>query len=105
MKDKICTSIELYLDNVTLSLSVRESLKKEKGSLKNFGYIKVHDGSLDSKEVFWDNINYFLRADKKEFKKECKEDLDKADYNWKETYKTIKKLLKRAEKLNLITIG
>lgn len=75
MKDKIYTTVELNLDNVTLSLSVRENLKKEKGNLKNFGCVKIHDGSLGSEEVFWDNIDYFISCRKKEFKKECKKRL------------------------------
>ena len=76
MKDnKIYTTVELNLDNVTLSISVRENLKKEKGNLKNFGCIKIHDGSLDTEEVFWDNICFFTdcclvnSAGKEKFKK------------------------------------
>lgn len=104
MKDKIHTEVNLHLDDVTLSISVKENLKKYKEKLVNFGYIEVSTGTIGAEECFWDNINFFLNCGKKEFKKECSEELERKGFNWKQTYKTIKKLLKRAEKLNLITV-
>ena len=72
--------------------------------MKNFGYIQVTTGAIDEKPVFWDGIDFFLECGKKQFKKECEEDLDKAGFDCNTTYKSIKKLLKRAVKLKLLCI-
>ena len=101
---KIHTSVELSIDSTTLNISTSDKLKSHKGNLKNFGYIQVTTGTVDEKPVFWDGIDFFLECGKKQFKKECEEDLDKAGFDCDTTYKSIKKLLKRAVKLKLLCI-
>jgi hypothetical protein len=102
MKDIIKTCVKLYIDDVELNLYVKEDLKREEGVLKNFGNIEITDGRLETKPIFWDGIDFFLKCDKKTFKKECKEELVAADYDWRKVYKIIKTLLKRAKKLKII---
>ena len=103
MEDKISTDIKFYLNNIELVISVTDKLTRQEGALKNFGYIRVSTGTIDEEECFWDNIDFFISAGKKEFKEECKGDLKKCNFPVKETYKTIKKLLKRAKKLKLLS--
>lgn len=100
--DNIRTYVQFFLDEVELNISVTDKLKKQEGILKAFGHIQVSSGSINAHECFWDNLHYFQNCDYKEFKEECKKDLDKGDFSVKQTYKTIKKLLKRAEKLNIL---
>lgn len=101
-KEDIQTSVKFYLKDVELNLYVTDDLKKQEGCLQNYGYIEINDGSIGAESVFWDGIGFFLRCDKKTFKKECKKDLVAIDYDWKDVYKTIKILLKRAKKLKII---
>lgn len=101
--ENIQTSVELHLNNTTLVVSVRDNLKKQKGNLKNFGYIKIHDGRLDTEEVFWDNLKWFFEINKDK-KKEIKEELkDKGQY-YKGVIKDIKRLIERAKELDLLCI-
>lgn len=102
--ENIQTSVELHLNNTTLVVSVRGNLKKQKKNLKNFGHICIHDGSLDTKDVFWDNLSYFFEIDgekRESIKKELKES---AQY-YKGVVKDIKRLIGRAKKLDLIWTG
>ena len=103
MKEKINTCIQLYLNEVELNISVKEDLSCQDGVLKNYGYIQVSTGSIGEKECFWDNLDFFLNCGKKEFKQDCKKELQQKGFNYKEVYKTIKQLLKRAKKLNILT--
>ena len=104
MKDKVNISAQFYLNDIELNISVKEDMSKhEKGEpLHRFGHIQITDGTIDDKPIFWDGIPFFIECGKKEFKKECGKDLKKKGYEWKETYKIIKKLLKTAKKLNVI---
>ena len=102
MKNNIQTYIQFYLDDVELNISVTSKLKKQEGNLKGFGYIQVSSGETNAHECFWDGIEFFKQCDYKTFKEECKGDLEKGEYPVKQTYKAIKKLLKRAKKLNLL---
>ena len=38
----------------------------------------------------------------KEFKRECQKDLKELEYNTEKTFKTIKRLIKKAVKLNIL---
>ncbi len=98
------TYVQLFLNDIELNISVTNKLKRQEGNLKNFGYIRLTDGGKDSETVMWDNIPFFFNIKYKAFKKECGEDLKKINFPPKKAYKTIKKLIKRANKLNLITI-
>jgi hypothetical protein len=100
---EINTTIQLQLNDITLNISVTDKLNKQEGNLENFGFIEITNGSKEDRPLFWDNINFFLRCNKKDFKKECKEELKEKGYNWKESYKEINTLLKRATKLKIIT--
>lgn len=100
--DNIQTYVQFYLDEVELNISVTDKLKKQEGNLKGFGHIQISSGSIGAHECFWDYIEFFQKCDYKEFKEECKSDLDKGNFPVKQTYKAIKKLLKRAEKLNIL---
>ena len=101
-KDDIQTYIQFYLDEVELNISVKKDLTghKENEPLHNFGYIRISGYNY----CFWDNVDFFISAGKKEFKEECKEELKQKGFeDWKTIYKKIKSLLKRAKKLSLIT--
>lgn len=100
--EKIHTEISLNLNDVELNISVKEDLTALDGVLKNWGFIRITDGCLDTKPIFWDGLDYFTSCGKKQFKKECKEELKNAGYEWREIYKIIKSLLRRAEKLNIL---
>lgn len=104
-KDDVQTYIQFYLDEVELNVSVNEDLSgyKENEPLHSFGYIQVSTGHINNEDCFWDNVLFFISAGKKEFKEECKKELKEKGLDWKDIYKKIKILLKRAEKLNLIS--
>ena len=105
-KDNVQTYIQFYLDEVELNISVKDDLSghKENDPLRNFGHFQVSTGHKDNEDCFWDNISFFISAGKKEFKEECKKELQQKGFkDWKETYKKVKTLLKRAKKLNLIS--
>lgn len=104
MKEKIQTYVQLFLNDVELSISLTNKLKRQEGNLKNFGFIQIANGGKDSETVFWDNLKFFYDIKYKSFKIECGDDLKKINFPPKKAYKTIKKLIKRANKLNLITI-
>ena len=102
MENKIQTYVQFFLDDVELNISVTDKLKKQEGNLKGFGHFQISSGSIGAHECFWDNISFFQNCGYKEFKEECKDDLNKGDFPVKQTYKAIKKLLRRAEKLNIL---
>lgn len=101
---KIYTNVELYIGNTTLVVSVTDTLKKQEGNLKNFGHICIHDGSMDTKEVFWDNLSYFFEIDRKK-EKSIKKELKMNGQYYKGVVKDVKKLVKRAKKLDLLWTG
>jgi|GEM_PF-3788505 len=104
-EDNIQTYIEFHLNEVKLNISVKKDLTryKEDEPLHHFGYIEVNTGYIDTEYCFWDGIPFFISVGKKEFKKECKKELQEKGFeDWKDIYRKIKKLLKRAKKLNLI---
>ena len=76
---------------------------KEDETLHNFGYFEISGGNIGEKPIFWDGIEWTLKVGKKEFKKEFSKELKEKGLDWKEAYKKVKILLKRAKKLNLIS--
>lgn len=84
MKNKIQTYVQLYAGNVELNIAVTDDLKFTVGNLKNFGHIAVSSGEVD--------------------KEECGKKLEERGFNVEETYKDIKQLLKRAFKINILTV-
>ena len=104
MENKINTYVRFYLNDIELNICVKEDLSgyKENEPLYRFGYFQITDGRIEDRPLFWDKVSYFIECGKKEFKKECKKELKEKEYNWKETYRDIKILLKRAKKLKLL---
>tara|TARA_R110000782_G_scaffold201763_1_gene290390 strand:+ start:4053 stop:4367 length:315 start_codon:yes stop_codon:yes gene_type:complete len=104
MKKNIITNVQFFLEDIELTITVKKDFTKyeKEEPLKNFGYIQITHGSINDKPIFWDGLNFFLECNKKEFEEECGEDLKRKGYDWKETYKIIKTLLKRAKKLNIL---
>lgn len=100
--NRIGTEVNLYLNNVELTISTTKNLKKESGNLTNFGSITVSTGKIGAKECFWDNLEYFFNISYEDFRKECRSELREKGFKTKETYKDIQKLLKRAFKLKLL---
>lgn len=101
--DKIHTNVEFCLNNTTLNVTVTKDLKKETGNLKNFGYIQIHDGRVDTEGVFWDNLEWFFEINKDK-KKEIKEELKEKGQYYKGVVKDIKRLIKRAKELDLLCL-
>lgn len=104
--EKIYTEVQLHKGNTTLNITVNEDLKREEreeGVLKNSGNITIHDGRLDTKEVFWDNLSYFFNIDKKK-KKDIKSELKKKGQYYKGVVKDIKTLINRAKELDLLCL-
>jgi hypothetical protein len=102
MKDKIQTYIQLYSGDVELNIAVTDKLKIQEDSLKNFGHITVSSGAIGKEECFWDNLFYFYFIPAKKFKKECGKELKEKGFEVEQTYKDIKRLLKRAMKLGIL---
>lgn len=101
--EDISINIQFYCKDAELNLSVKDDLSKQDGVLKNFGDIQITDGRLDTKPIFWDNIDFFISCNKKEFKKECKKELKEAGYDWKEYYNIIKSLLDKAKQVKKLS--
>lgn len=100
--EKIQTYIQLYHEDVELNICVKDDLSRQDEKLKNFGFIQVSTGSIKEKPCFWDNIDFFIKRKKKKFEKECGKELLKKGFEVDKTYESIKVLLERAKKLNLL---
>lgn len=101
--EKIYTDVQFRVNNVTLNVIVTKGLKKETGNLKNFGYIQIHDGSIHTEGVFWDNLEWFFEITKDK-KKEIKEELKEEGQYYRGVVKDIKRLIERAKELDLLCI-
>jgi len=87
--NNILISINVYLDSNFKSISNSEIKWK-----KNDGFIKIKNTFTTKKEVvFWDNLDFFIKSDKGEIKKECKEELIKKELYTKGVFKVIKKMV------------
>lgn len=102
MKEEIQTEIQLVLNDVIINITTTEKLKRRKDRLINCGFIEITGLKVGEPTIFWDNLDFFIECKFKSFKEECGADL-KDRVSPKETYKTVKKLLKRAFKLKLLT--
>lgn len=102
MNKDINTYVQFYLDEVELNLAVKKDLTPQDGNLKNFGYFQITNGGIKEKPIFWDGIPWTLEVGRKEFKKEFRKELKEKGLDWRETYKKVKTLLKRAKKLKLV---
>ena len=101
--EKIYTEVQFWVNNTTLNVTVTKDLKKEEGNLKNFGHIQIHDGSIHTEEVFWDNLEWFFKIGRKK-KKEIKKELKEKGQYYKGVVKDIKRLIKRAKELDLLCL-
>lgn len=101
-KETIWVSVQLRIDDVTLCVDTTNQLTQRIDVLENSGYIEIDSGSTDERNIFWDGIPFFKHCNFKDFKLECSEDLLKKNLKPRETFKTIKKLIKKAYNLNLL---
>ena len=86
--------IQYYKDDTSLNIYLDEDLKRAK---EGSGYIEISTGSVAESEIFWDNINFFIGVSKKDFEAECKKELKKCGFKWKEAYEDIKYLISKAK--------
>ena len=100
-KNNIGHIVELYTDDVTLSIYVTPDLKYNE-KVSNFGNIQVGGWIDEKKNCNWDGINFFMTCTKKEFMQECKQELKDKDFAPKEIRKAITRLIKRAIKIGIL---
>ena len=85
--------------NVKLTILVSEDLSMWRGGVGFFEVVGIED-------ICWDNLEYFSNLPFKKFKEDFRqEELDSFEelgYKLKDIYKSIKKLLKDAERLLLL---
>lgn len=93
----IQTWVNFYSNNVCLAVLVKDDLSGEDGNLTNFGYIEINDETIN-----YDNLHFFIHADYKKFKEQCKQELVDKGYKPKKIFREIKELIKRAKELNLL---
>lgn len=102
-KEEIWTSVQLRIDDVTLCVDTNSDLTERIDVLEKSGYIEIDSGSTSEQNIFWDGIPFFIDCNFKGFKLECEKELREKNLKPKETFKTIKKLIKKACNLNLLT--
>ena len=100
--EKINTYAEFWAGNVKLNVSTTKKLKGVKGRMQNWGYFEITDGSLTTKPIFYDRLSFFMDCGRKEFKKECKEEIENIGLDWDEIFRDVKRVIKRAIKLGLL---
>ena len=99
MKTKIKYTVELYLDDVALTVWTN---KKFQGEDRNFGFISV-GGSVDpDKTCNWDSLDFFMDVTNKAFRDECGKELEEKGFEVHETRRAIRRLINRAKKQNLL---
>jgi len=98
-KDKIRYVVNLYLGDITLSIWTTKNLK---GAEDNFGYIEIGGNADQSKNCFWDNIDFFMDISNKAFRDECGKELEEKGFHIDDTRRVIRRLITRAKKQNLI---
>lgn len=95
----ITRAVALEHGNVKLTILVSEDLSIWRGGVGFFEVVGIRD-------ICWDNLEYFSNLPFKKFKEDFRqEDLDRFEelgYKLKDIYKSIKKLLKDAERLLLL---
>ena len=93
-------SLEIVIreNNVALTVYVKDDLSRDD---RIFGYVEIHDGSLNTRPVFWDNLEYFFEicAEKK---KSIKEELKENNEFYSGVVKDIKKVFKKAFELEIL---
>lgn len=100
--ENIGHTVTLYVEfDNSLTVYTDKDLKADG---KNFGHIEIGGNIKEQDNCFWDNVDFFLRADKKAFKKECAKELKKKGFKVGETYKNIKTLLDRAIELGILKV-
>ena len=93
-------SVEVVIreNDVALTVFVNDDLSRDD---KCFGYLEIHDGFLDTKPVFWDNLPYFFNIGAKK-KKSIKYELKENNGFYPGVVKDIKKVFKKAFELGII---
>lgn len=102
-KEIVWTSVQLRIDDIILCIDTTNELTQRLDVLKNSGYIEINYGDTDEQIIFWDGLRFIIDCDFKDFKLECEKELREKNLKPKETFKTIKKLIKKACNLNLLT--
>jgi hypothetical protein len=92
------TFISIYKNWVTVELWVNKDLSLREG---NFGGVRVSDGRIDKKDVYWDNIDYFLKLKKKKIK-ELKKDLQEANQLYDTWVQDVEWCINRFKKLGYL---
>jgi hypothetical protein len=94
--------ISFYSNDVTLEIWLEDL----EGVIKNrwplFGSIQVRGPYLKDKEIYWDNLDFFLDISKSVFKDACKKDIDMLDMNWKDVYQDVKAVFNAAKLCGLL---
>ena len=85
-------------NNVALTVDVKDDLSRDD---RCYGYLEVHDGSLLTRPVFWDNLFYFFNIGAKK-KKSIKDELKGNNEFYQGVVKDIKKVFKKAFELGII---
>lgn len=93
------TEVTLRENDTVLTVYVNDDFTADG---HNFGYVEIHDGYVDKKSVFWDNLSYFFKIGKKK-KKSIKKELKKAEQFYPGVVGDIKKLIKKAFEVEILT--
>lgn len=101
-KEVIWTSVQIRIDDITLFVDTNSDLTQRLDVLKNSGYIEIDSGSIKEQNIFWDGLQFLINCNFKDFKLECEKELREKNLKLKKTFKTIKKLIKKACNLNLL---
>ena len=102
-KEIVWTSVQFRIGDVTLCVDTNSDLTQRLDVLKNSGYIEIAPGRTREQNIFWDGVLFLINCNFKDFKLECEKELREKNLKPKETFKTIKKLIKKACNLNLLT--
>ena len=104
--------LQIYNDNgnhicFTVDVGVNENFKSHVGTnLQNWWYIHV-ERNLNIKsskyETFWDNLDFFVNATKKEIEVECKQELIDKELYYAEIFADIKKEINKLIKAVYLT--
>ena len=102
-KEIVWTSVQLRIGDITLCVDTNSDLTQRLDVLKNSGHIEIDSESTSEQNIFWDGLRFLINCNFKDFKLECEKELREKNLKTKETFKTIKKLIKKACNLNLLT--
>ena len=95
MQNYISVYVGDDIAQIEIKVALSDDFKSSVGSrLENLGWIEIsHVTSSDehSGNMFWDNINFFVKSTKSELKKECQQELKEKGLYYKGIYRDIKR--------------